>query len=152
MFTGACIYLQALSPKRSSWRSRPTSSGTRRTPTGKRSSTRSSMSGRGTGSSRSASCSTRCAAKISLTFPGCLLNESFHIRNESTTKSSILRQICVNGSDQHPLFTWLKRQLPAPIDDADSLMSDPKFIQWSPVCRFVSLYSPDIHNMIHRTF
>ena len=98
------------------------------------------MSGRGTGSSRSASCSTRCAAKISLTFPGCLLNESFHIRNESTTKSSILRQICVNGSDQHPLFTWLKRQLPAPIDDADSLMSDPKFIQWSPVCRFVSFF------------
>jgi len=50
-------------------------------------------------------------------------------------KCIMFDKICVNGSDQHPLFTWLKRHLPAPIDDADSLMSDPKFINWSPVCR-----------------
>ncbi|XP_043934592.1 glutathione peroxidase 1-like isoform X2 [Protopterus annectens] len=41
----------------------------------------------------------------------------------------------VNGKDAHPLFTFLKEKLPYPSDDALSLMTDPKFIIWEPVCR-----------------
>ncbi|MBN3304975.1 GPX1 peroxidase, partial [Amia calva] len=44
-------------------------------------------------------------------------------------------QVDVNGKDAHPLFTFLKEKLPSPSDDALSLMTDPKFIVWSPVCR-----------------
>ncbi len=41
----------------------------------------------------------------------------------------------VNGMGAHPVFSYLKSSLPVPSDDADSLMTDPKFIIWSPVRR-----------------
>ncbi|KAM5292295.1 glutathione peroxidase 1 isoform 2-T2 [Ctenodactylus gundi] len=41
----------------------------------------------------------------------------------------------VNGAKAHPLFTFLREALPAPSDDPSALMTDPKFIIWSPVCR-----------------
>ena len=41
----------------------------------------------------------------------------------------------VNGKQAHPLFVFLREALPAPCDDATALMTDPKFITWSPVCR-----------------
>ncbi|CAH2312515.1 glutathione peroxidase 1 [Pelobates cultripes] len=41
----------------------------------------------------------------------------------------------VNGEKEHPLFTFLKEQLPYPSDDSVSLMVDPKCIIWSPVRR-----------------
>lgn len=41
----------------------------------------------------------------------------------------------MNGKDAHPLFVLLKEKLPFPSDDAIALMTDPKFIIWSPVCR-----------------
>uniref|UniRef100_A0A8D2JPE5 Glutathione peroxidase 1 n=1 Tax=Sciurus vulgaris TaxID=55149 RepID=A0A8D2JPE5_SCIVU len=41
----------------------------------------------------------------------------------------------VNGSKAHPLFEFLRETLPAPSDDPTALMTDPKFIIWSPVCR-----------------
>uniref|UniRef100_A0A7N5JCK4 Glutathione peroxidase 1 n=1 Tax=Ailuropoda melanoleuca TaxID=9646 RepID=A0A7N5JCK4_AILME len=41
----------------------------------------------------------------------------------------------VNGENAHPLFKLLKAALPFPHDDPVSLMTDPKFIIWSPVCR-----------------
>ncbi|EQB77075.1 transforming protein RhoA precursor [Camelus ferus] len=41
----------------------------------------------------------------------------------------------VNGSKAHPLFAFLREALPTPSDDATALMTDPKFITWSPVCR-----------------
>uniref|UniRef100_A0A9L0J329 Glutathione peroxidase n=1 Tax=Equus asinus TaxID=9793 RepID=A0A9L0J329_EQUAS len=41
----------------------------------------------------------------------------------------------VNGAQAHPLFAFLREALPAPSDDATALMTDPKFITWSPVCR-----------------
>uniref|UniRef100_A0A8C5WXD8 Glutathione peroxidase n=1 Tax=Laticauda laticaudata TaxID=8630 RepID=A0A8C5WXD8_LATLA len=41
----------------------------------------------------------------------------------------------VNGENAHPLFKFLKESLPVPHDDPVSLMSDPKSIIWSPVCR-----------------
>uniref|UniRef100_A0A2R8P5E7 Glutathione peroxidase 1 n=1 Tax=Callithrix jacchus TaxID=9483 RepID=A0A2R8P5E7_CALJA len=41
----------------------------------------------------------------------------------------------VNGAGSHPLFAFLREALPAPSDDATALMTDPKLITWSPVCR-----------------
>uniref|UniRef100_A0A4X2LPV6 Glutathione peroxidase n=2 Tax=Vombatus ursinus TaxID=29139 RepID=A0A4X2LPV6_VOMUR len=41
----------------------------------------------------------------------------------------------VNGEKAHPLFAFLREALPVPSDDAISLMTDPKYIIWSPVCR-----------------
>ncbi|XP_017728591.1 PREDICTED: glutathione peroxidase 1-like isoform X2 [Rhinopithecus bieti] len=41
----------------------------------------------------------------------------------------------VNGVGVHPLFAFLREALPAPSDDAAALMTDPKFITWSLVCR-----------------
>uniref|UniRef100_A0A6A7FP16 Glutathione peroxidase n=1 Tax=Hirondellea gigas TaxID=1518452 RepID=A0A6A7FP16_9CRUS len=49
--------------------------------------------------------------------------------------ANIFQKIEVNGHQTHPLFKFLKRLLPAPADDAGVIMSDPKFIIWSPVCR-----------------
>ncbi|KAI1892728.1 hypothetical protein AGOR_G00136530 [Albula goreensis] len=47
----------------------------------------------------------------------------------------MLEKLDVNGKDAHPLFVFLKEKLPFPSDDSMSLMTDPKFIIWSPVCR-----------------
>ncbi|KAG5838325.1 hypothetical protein ANANG_G00222560 [Anguilla anguilla] len=47
----------------------------------------------------------------------------------------LLEKVDVNGKDAHPLFVFLKEKLPSPSDDSLSLMNDPKFIIWSPVCR-----------------
>uniref|UniRef100_UPI00358F4022 tubulin alpha chain, testis-specific-like n=1 Tax=Myxine glutinosa TaxID=7769 RepID=UPI00358F4022 len=41
----------------------------------------------------------------------------------------------VNGSNEHPLFTFLKEHLPLPSDNPTSFMSDCKSISWSPVQR-----------------
>ncbi|KAL1765495.1 glutathione peroxidase 1 [Sigmodon hispidus] len=38
----------------------------------------------------------------------------------------------VNGEKAHPLFTLLRESLPAPSDDPTALMTDPKYIIWSP--------------------
>ncbi|KAK1339294.1 hypothetical protein QTO34_019975 [Cnephaeus nilssonii] len=47
-----------------------------------------------------------------------------------------LAQKCeVNGQNEHPVFAYLKDKLPYPYDDPFSLMTDPKFIIWSPVRR-----------------
>ncbi|KAG7478003.1 hypothetical protein MATL_G00075800 [Megalops atlanticus] len=50
-------------------------------------------------------------------------------------KFQLLEKVDVNGKDAHPMFVFLKAKLPFPSDDSTSLMSDPKFIIWSPVCR-----------------
>ncbi|RVE73135.1 hypothetical protein OJAV_G00047210 [Oryzias javanicus] len=47
----------------------------------------------------------------------------------------LLEKVDVNGKDAHPLFVFLKEKLPAPCDDAVALMTDPKYVIWSPVCR-----------------
>lgn len=47
----------------------------------------------------------------------------------------LLEKVDVNGKDAHPLFVYLKDKLSSPCDDAMALMTDPKFIIWSPVCR-----------------
>lgn len=50
-------------------------------------------------------------------------------------KIQLLEKLEVNGKDAHPLFAYLREQLPSPSDDPTPLMTDPKFIIWSPVCR-----------------
>uniref|UniRef100_A0A3Q2ZZR8 Glutathione peroxidase 1 n=1 Tax=Kryptolebias marmoratus TaxID=37003 RepID=A0A3Q2ZZR8_KRYMA len=50
-------------------------------------------------------------------------------------KFPLLEKVDVNGKDAHPLFAYLREKLPVPCDDATALMTDPKFIIWSPVCR-----------------
>ncbi|MBN3274302.1 GPX1 peroxidase, partial [Polyodon spathula] len=48
---------------------------------------------------------------------------------------TLLQKVDVNGKDADPMFNFLKENLPHPSDDPMSLMTDPKFIVWSPVCR-----------------
>lgn len=50
-------------------------------------------------------------------------------------KFQLLEKLEVNGQNAHPLFTFLKEELPQPSDDSLSLMNDPKSIIWSPVNR-----------------
>jgi glutathione peroxidase len=45
------------------------------------------------------------------------------------------KKVTINGEGEHPVFQWLKKELPIPHDDSESLMSDPKFIIWKPVKR-----------------
>uniref|UniRef100_A0A3B1J7S8 Glutathione peroxidase 1 n=1 Tax=Astyanax mexicanus TaxID=7994 RepID=A0A3B1J7S8_ASTMX len=47
----------------------------------------------------------------------------------------LLEKVEVNGTNAHPLFEFLKEKLPFPSDNSMALMTDPKFIIWSPVCR-----------------
>ena len=46
-----------------------------------------------------------------------------------------LLQVEANGENEHPLFKFLKRSLPAPADDTENLMSNPQFFIWKPVRR-----------------
>lgn len=48
---------------------------------------------------------------------------------------TLVQKCEVNGQNQHPVFAYLKDKLPYPHDDPFSLMTDPKFIIWSPVRR-----------------
>ncbi|NWW30121.1 GPX1 peroxidase, partial [Panurus biarmicus] len=60
-----------------------------------------------------------------------------HVRPGNGYKPNfIMFEKCeVNGKDAHPLFTFLKDALPFPHDDPSSLMTNPQYIIWSPVCR-----------------
>ena len=40
-----------------------------------------------------------------------------------------------NGENEHPVFKFLKKALPQPSDDAESLMANPQFFIWKPVKR-----------------
>lgn len=46
-----------------------------------------------------------------------------------------LLQVEANGENEHPMFKFLKRSLPTPADDTESLMSNPQFFIWKPVRR-----------------
>lgn len=50
-------------------------------------------------------------------------------------KFQLLEKVDVNGKDAHPLFLFLREALPFPSDEPAALISDPKLIIWSPVCR-----------------
>ncbi|OXB70274.1 UNVERIFIED_CONTAM: hypothetical protein H355_016970 [Colinus virginianus] len=48
---------------------------------------------------------------------------------------TLFQKCQVNGQDTHPVFAYLKAHLPAPVDEADHLMTEPRFLVWSPVRR-----------------
>lgn len=60
-----------------------------------------------------------------------------HVRpgNGFEPKFRLLEKVDVNGKDAHPLFQFLREKLPFPSDASIVLISDPKLIIWSPVCR-----------------
>lgn len=60
-----------------------------------------------------------------------------HVRpgNGFIPSAMMFEKVTVNGEGEHPVFQWLKEQLPLPSDDSESLMGDPKFIIWKPVKR-----------------
>eukprot|EP00118_Oscarella_pearsei_P011355 m.75808 g.75808 ORF g.75808 m.75808 type:complete len:144 (+) comp35958_c0_seq1:161-592(+) len=55
--------------------------------------------------------------------------------NGYSPKFDLFEKCSVNGEKTHPVFQFLKEKLPYPSDNQLSLMSDPKFIVWSPVTR-----------------
>jgi len=60
-----------------------------------------------------------------------------HVRpgNGFEFKGDLFDKIEVNGANEHPLFSLLKKELPAPSDDTESLMSNPQLFIWKPVKR-----------------
>merc|ERR1711874_590913 len=66
-----------------------------------------------------------------------ILNALKHVRpgNGFEFKGDIFDKVEANGENEHPLFKFLKRSLPAPADDTENLMSNPQFFIWKPVRR-----------------
>lgn len=66
-----------------------------------------------------------------------IVNALMHVRpgNGFQPKAVMFEKTTVNGENEHPVFAWLKRELPIPSDDTENLMGDPKFIIWKPVKR-----------------
>lgn len=66
-----------------------------------------------------------------------ILNVLKHVRpgNEFQFKGDLFDKVEVNGANEHPLFSLLKKELPTPHDDTESLMSNPQFFIWKPVKR-----------------
>lgn len=66
-----------------------------------------------------------------------ILNALKYVRpgNGFEPKCTLFSKVIANGEGEHPVFTYLKRELPLPSDDQDSFMGDPKFIIWKPVRR-----------------
>jgi len=66
-----------------------------------------------------------------------ILNALKYVRpgNGFEPKAIMFDKIEVNGENEHPLFKWLKKSLPAPSDNTEDLMADPKFFIWKPVKR-----------------
>ena len=82
-----------------------------------------------------------------LVFPS---NQFDHLQN-STSESTevkpdnnvelnavVFDTIDVNGENEHPLFRWLKKNLPAPSDDSEAILkmlADPDPNSWKPITR-----------------
>lgn len=66
-----------------------------------------------------------------------ILNSLKYVRPGEGYKPAftIFEKCIVNGSDAHPVFSYLKDKLPYPDDDPMSLMQDPKYLVWNPISR-----------------
>jgi len=66
-----------------------------------------------------------------------LLDILRHIRpgNNFQPLMDIFQKISVNGRNEDPLFTFLKKTLPIPHDSQEHLMDHPSSIIWKPVKR-----------------
>jgi len=50
-------------------------------------------------------------------------------------KAEMFDKVEVNGENENPLFTFLKKSLPEPTDAKGVILGNPRFITWSPVKR-----------------
>lgn len=68
---------------------------------------------------------------------GEILKSLQHVRPGSGFQPNftIFEKCDVNGANTHPVFAYLKHNLPYPDDDPTSFMQDPKFLVWSPISR-----------------
>uniref|UniRef100_A0A671RSJ9 glutathione peroxidase n=1 Tax=Sinocyclocheilus anshuiensis TaxID=1608454 RepID=A0A671RSJ9_9TELE len=66
-----------------------------------------------------------------------ILNSLKYVRPGEGYKPAftIFEKCVVNGSDAHPVFSYLKDKLPYPDDDPMSFMADPKYLVWNPISR-----------------
>eukprot|EP00092_Neocalanus_flemingeri_P066466 GFUD01080977.1.p2 GENE.GFUD01080977.1~~GFUD01080977.1.p2 ORF type:complete len:138 (+),score=41.55 GFUD01080977.1:64-477(+) len=66
-----------------------------------------------------------------------ILNSLKHVRpgNGFEFAGEMFDKVEANGENEHPLFTFLKKELPAPSDDAESLMANPQLLIWKPIKR-----------------
>eukprot|EP00090_Calanus_glacialis_P027291 TRINITY_DN42974_c0_g1_i1.p1 TRINITY_DN42974_c0_g1~~TRINITY_DN42974_c0_g1_i1.p1 ORF type:complete len:141 (+),score=48.72 TRINITY_DN42974_c0_g1_i1:185-607(+) len=66
-----------------------------------------------------------------------ILNALQNVRpgNGFVPKAGIFNKVEVNGENEDPLFTFLKKSLPTPSDPQGASLGNPKFIIWSPVKR-----------------
>uniref|UniRef100_A0A9J7YSI2 glutathione peroxidase n=2 Tax=Cyprinus carpio TaxID=7962 RepID=A0A9J7YSI2_CYPCA len=66
-----------------------------------------------------------------------ILNSLKYVRPGEGYKPAftIFEKCIVNGSDAHPVFSYLKDKLPYPDDDPMSFMQEPKYLVWNPICR-----------------
>jgi len=66
-----------------------------------------------------------------------IMNSLRHVRpgNGFEPKAIMMDKVEANGENEHPVFKWLKKNLPHPSDDSEALMSDPKFLIWKPIKR-----------------
>jgi len=51
------------------------------------------------------------------------------------SKATIFKKVIVNGSEEDPIFTFLKSSLSSCSDPKGEVLGNPKFINWSPVKR-----------------
>jgi len=60
-----------------------------------------------------------------------------HVRpgNGFEFKGELFDKVEANGENEHPLFAYLKKELPHPSDDPDSLMANPQLLIWKPIKR-----------------
>jgi len=60
-----------------------------------------------------------------------------HVRpgNGFEFKGEMFDKVEANGDNEHPIFKFLKKSLPQPSDDPESLMANPQFFIWRPVKR-----------------
>merc|ERR1712020_107630 len=66
-----------------------------------------------------------------------ILNALKYVRpgNGFEFKGEMFDKVEANGENEHPMFKFLKRALPAPADDTENLMANPQFFIWKPVRR-----------------
>lgn len=66
-----------------------------------------------------------------------IINSLKYVRpgNGFETKITFFEKIDVNGAGAHQVYQFLRNALPYPVDDSNSLMTNPQFIIWSPVSR-----------------
>jgi len=66
-----------------------------------------------------------------------ILNSLKYVRpgNGFEPEFDMMAKVTVNGVDAHPLYKYLKREVPFPSDDHVSFMSENHYVIWNPVER-----------------